>query len=53
MYCIINIQNPAYDRKFRHIRVLLSIFSHIVAYLEPCVNIAHSEPCHSQTPDIS
>ena len=24
------------------------IFSHIVAYLEPCVTLAYSKPCHIQ-----
>ena len=28
------------------------IFSHIVAYLEPCVTLAYSEPCHIQNPSI-
>ena len=28
------------------------IFSHIVAYLEPCVTLAYSEPCHFQNPGI-
>ena len=28
------------------------IFSHIVAYLEPCVIIAYSEPFHVQNPGI-
>ena len=28
------------------------IFSHIVAYLEPCVALEYSEPCHIQNPGI-
>ena len=28
------------------------IFSHIVAYLEPCVTLAYLEPCHIQNPSI-
>ena len=28
------------------------ISSHIVAYLEPCVTLAYSEPCHIQNPVI-
>ena len=30
----------------------LFTFSHIVAYLEPCVTLAYSEPCHIQNPGI-
>ena len=46
MYCMIHNQNP-----------VISIFtvysdSHIVAYLEPCVTLAYSEPCHIQNPGI-
>ena len=28
------------------------IFSHIVAYLEPCETLTYSEPCHIQHPGI-
>ena len=28
------------------------IFRHIVAYLEPCVTLTYSEPCHIQNPGI-
>ena len=28
------------------------IFSHLVAYLEPCVSLAYSEPCYIQNSDI-
>ena len=28
------------------------ILNHIVAYLEPCVALAYSEPCHIQNPGI-
>ena len=28
------------------------IFSHIVAYSEPCIILAYSEPCHIQCPGI-
>ena len=28
------------------------IFSQYVAYLEPCVTLAYSEPCHVQNPGI-
>ena len=28
------------------------MFSHIVAYLEPCVTLAYSEPCYIQNPGI-
>ena len=34
---------------FRHIHIL---FSHIVAYLEPCITPAYSEPYHIQNPCI-
>ena len=37
---------------FRHIHVLSDIFSYMVAYLEPCVTLAYSEPCHIQNPGI-
>ena len=37
---------------FRHIHVLLDIFSHIVAYLEPCVTLAYLEPDHIQNSSI-
>ena len=30
----------------------LDIFSHIVAYLDPCVTLAYYKPCHIQNPDI-
>ena len=39
---MLHIQNPVYYRRFRHIK----------AYLEPCVTLAYSEPCHIQTPGI-
>ena len=45
MYSLRYIQNPVYYRKFRHILPYM-------AYLEPCVTLAHSEPCHIQNPDI-
>ena len=28
------------------------VFSRIVAYIEPCKTLAHSEPCHIQNPGI-
>ena len=28
------------------------LFRHIVAYLEPCMTLAYSEPCNIQNPDI-
>ena len=28
------------------------IFSHIVTYLEPCVTLAYSKPCHIQIPSV-
>ena len=37
---------------FRHFHVLFRQFSHIVAYLEPCVTLAYSELCHIQNPEI-
>ena len=56
IYFMIHIQNPVYYRKFRHIqtcsRPLKDIFSHIVAYLEPCVTLAYSEPCHIQNSGV-
>ena len=39
-----HIQNP--------IIVKSEIFSQIVAYLEPCITLAYSEPCHIQNPGI-
>ena len=55
MYYIINIQSPVYYRKFRHILVYLrsiQTLSHPVAYLEPCLTLGYSEPCHIQNPGI-
>ena len=55
MYCMIHIQNLVYylhSDIFRHIHVLLDIFSHIVAYLEPCVTLAYLEPCYIQNSSI-
>ena len=43
---MMHIQNPVYYRKFRHIQAYsgpIKTFSHIVAYLEPCVTGAYSE----------
>ena len=37
---------------FRHIHIHSDIFSYIVAYLEPCVILAYSEPCHIQNPGM-
>ena len=51
MYCMILVQNPVYYRKFRHIQAYM-LFSYIVTYLEPCVTLAYSEPCHIQNPGI-
>ena len=47
------IQNPVYYQKLRHLGIFMSyvdILSHIVAYLEPCVTLACSEPWHIQIP---
>ena len=59
MYCIRHIQNPAI---FRTLLIIvnsdifpgtlftsyLDIFRYVVAYLEPCVALAYSEPEHIQ-----
>ena len=46
-----HLQKPVCYWKLRHINVLFRrIYSHIVAHLEPCVNIAYSEPCNIQKP---
>ena len=39
---------------FRTLSIIVNsdIFNHIVAYLEPCVALADSEPCHIQNTDI-
>ena len=50
-----NILNRVYYRKLKHSSIFTSysdIFSHIVAYLEPCVALAYLEPCHIQNPGI-
>ena len=55
MYCIIHIQNPAYYCKFRYSGIFTSdsdLFSHIVAYLKPCVTFVYSKSCHIQNPGI-
>ena len=49
----LHIQNRVYYWKFRqtYSGVFTSysdLSSHVVAYLEPCVTLAHSEPCHIQ-----
>ena len=52
---MIHIQNFVYYRKFKHsgiFRYHSEIFSHIVAYLEPCVTLAYSEPYNIQNPGI-
>ena len=44
-YWVLDIKNPVYYRKFKHLDIFTSyahIFSHIVAYLEPCVTLASS-----------
>ena len=46
IYCMIRIQYPAIFTSCS------DIFNHIVAYLEPCVIRAYSEPCHVQNPGI-
>ena len=58
MHCIRYIQNPAIFTTlsiilnsdiFRHIHLLFTL-SHIMTYLEPCVTLAYSKPCHIQKP---
>ena len=57
---MMHIQSPVNYRKIRHIHVLFKtysrpiqdIFSHILAYLEPCVTLAYSKLCHIQNPGI-
>ena len=52
---MINIQKPVYYCKFRHIQAysrFIKTFSHVVAYLEPCVTLVYSEPYHIQNPGI-
>ena len=45
-----HILNLVYDHKFRHIH---AYSRHIKTYLEPCVTLAYSGPCHIQNPDIT
>ena len=55
IYWMRHIQNLAYYHKFSHVSLFTSysdIFTYIVAYLEPCVTLAYSEPYHIQNPGI-
>ena len=60
---MIHNQNPVYYRKLKTYSGIFKtysgiftsysdIFSHIVAYLETCVPLAYSEPCHIQNHGI-
>ena len=51
---MIHIQNLVYYSKFRYIWTYSrpDIFSHFVVYLEICVTLAYSEPCHIQNNGI-
>ena len=44
------VKNPIYYRKFVHIQTYSR--HDIVTYLEPCVTLVYSEPCHIQNPGI-
>ena len=52
---MIHIQKPINYRKFRHIQVysrcikMYSAILHLKPYLEPCVTLAYSERCHSES----
>ena len=51
---MIHIKNPLYYRKFRHVQAYsrpIQTYS-AMAYLEPCVIVVYSEPCHIQNPRI-
>ena len=57
MHCMIHIQNHVYYQKFKYIQIysrpIHVIFNLAVTYLELCVTLAYSEPCHIQNPGIT